>query len=236
MINLLSQSLRLMRRELRNGLRGFGVFVTCLFLGVFAVAAIGNFSAAARSGLLDDAGALLGGDLELRLAHRPADTAQLEFLQQRATVSSTLQLRTMALAVASEQRKLVELKAVDDLYPLYGQLTLDPPQPLKEAFADHNGLPGAVVESAFLDRFDLVVGDLIQLGATRFQIRARLINEPDRSFGAFTLGPRVMIDRTALAQTGLVQPGSLVDYNYRLKLADRDQVDTFRQELDKRFP
>jgi len=236
MINLLSQSLRLMRRELRNGLRGFGVFVTCLFLGVFAVAAIGNFSAAARSGLLDDAGALLGGDLELRLAHRPADTAQLEFLQQRATVSSTLQLRTMALAVASEQRKLVELKAVDDLYPLYGQLTLDPPQPLKEAFADHNGLPGAVVESAFLDRFDLVVGDLIQLGATRFQIRARLMNEPDRSFGAFTLGPRVMIDRTALAQTGLVQPGSLVDYNYRLKLADRDQVDTFRQELDKRFP
>ncbi len=236
MMSLLPQALRLTRRELRNGLRGFGVFITCLFLGVFAVAAIGNFSAAARSGLLDDAGALLGGDLELRLAHRPADNAQIDFLQQTAKLSSTLQLRTMALAVESKQRSLVELKAVDDHYPLYGQLLLDPPQSLEEAFSKHDGLPGALVESAFLDRFNLAVGDLIQLGATRFQIRARLLNEPDRSFGAFTLGPRVMIDQAALMQTGLVQPGSLVDYNYRLQLSDREQVDTFRQELDRRFP
>jgi putative ABC transport system permease protein len=236
MIDLLTQSLRLMRRELRNGLRGFGVFVTCLFLGVFAVAAIGNFSAAARSGLLDDAGALLGGDLELRLAHRPADHEQLAYLHQNATVSSTLQLRTMALAVASQQRRLVELKAVDGVYPLYGQPLLDPPQPLEQAFADRNDLPGALVESAFLDRLELAVGDLIQLGSTQFQIRARLVNEPDRSFGVFTLGPRVMIDQAALMQTGLVQPGSLVDYNYRLKLSDRDQVDSFRRDLDERFP
>ncbi|MBW6509830.1 MAG: FtsX-like permease family protein [Desulfuromonadales bacterium] len=236
MMDLLTQSLRLMRRELRHGLRGFGVFATCLFLGVFAVAAIGNFSAAARSGLLDDAGALLGGDLELRLAHRPADDEQLEFLQQNAVVSSTLQLRTMALAVGSEQRRLVELKAVDDLYPLYGRLLLDPPQRLEQAFAERDDLPGALVESSFLDRLNLAVGDLIQLGSTQFQIRGRLINEPDRSFGAFTLGPRIMIDQARLMPTGLVQPGSLVDYNYRLKLADRELVDEFRRELEARFP
>ncbi len=236
MMSVLSQSFRLMRRELRNGLRGFGVFVTCLFLGVFAVAAIGNFSAAARSGLLDDAGALLGGDMELSLAHRPMEHEQLEFLKRTATVSTTLELRTMALALESQQRGLVELKAVDDLYPLYGQLLLDPPQPLDQAFAQRDDLPGALVESAFLDRFDLAVGDLMQLGSTQFQIRARLVNEPDRSFRAFTLGPRVMIDQAALQQTGLVQPGSLVDYDYRLKLPDRELVDDFRRDLEERFP
>ena len=236
MIDLLSQSLRLMRRELRNGLRGFGVFVTCLFLGVFAVAAIGNFSAAARSGLLDDAGALLGGDLELSLAHRPMDNEQLDFLKQNAALSSTLELRTMALAVESQHRGLVELKAVDDRYPLYGQPLLDPDQSFEQAFMRQNDRPGALVESAFLDRFDLAVGDLIQLGSTQFQIRGRLVREPDRSFRAFTLGPRVMIDQAALMQTGLVQPGSLVDYNYRLKLSDRDLVDEFRRELEARYP
>ncbi len=66
---LLLQSVRLVRRELR-ALRGFGVFLTCLFLGVFAISAIGSFTESAKSGLLADASALLGGDLEVRLAHR----------------------------------------------------------------------------------------------------------------------------------------------------------------------
>jgi len=54
---LLLQALRLLRREMRHGIRGFGVFLVCLFLGVFTISAIGNFSAGARQGLLDDAGA-----------------------------------------------------------------------------------------------------------------------------------------------------------------------------------
>jgi putative ABC transport system permease protein len=236
MSGFLLQPIRLMRRELRSGLRGFGVFITCLFLGVFAISAIGNFSAAARSGLLDDAGALLGGDLEISLAHRPLAAEQLDFLSRRAVVAAVLEFRTMAFAAASDRRGLVELKAVDQLYPLYGTLALAPEQPLEQALVGRDGLPGAVVESAFLDRFDLAVGDTVQLGSTSFRIQAVLLNEPDRSFRAFTLGPRILIDQAALPATGLVQPGSLITYNYRLKLPARDQVDQFKQELTGRFP
>ncbi|MFO7576298.1 MAG: FtsX-like permease family protein [Pelovirga sp.] len=236
MSGLLLPSIRLMRRELRSGLRGFGVFITCLFLGVFAISAIGNFSAAARSGLLDDAGALLGGDLEISLAHRPLAAEQLDFLSRQAVVSAVLEFRTMAFAGVSDRRGLVELKAVDQRYPLYGTLTLTPEQPLEQALVSRDGLPGAVVESAFLDRFDLAVGDTVQLGATTFRIQAVLLNEPDRSFRAFTLGPRILIDQAALPSTGLVQPGSLITYNYRLRLPARDQVDQFKQELTERFP
>ena len=74
-------AVKLARRELRSGLRGFGVFLTCLFLGVFAVSAIGSFTESAKSGLLADAGALLGGDLEIRLAHRELPQAPLEYLK-----------------------------------------------------------------------------------------------------------------------------------------------------------
>lgn len=236
MIDLFIQSWRLMRRELRNGLRGFGVFVTCLFLGVFAIAAIGNFSAAARSGLLDDAGALLGGDLEISLAQRPVNNEQFVFLNQIGTISKVLELRTMILAVDSDRRGLVELKAIDERYPLYGELPLQPKQPLAQAFSYQDGMPGAVVEASFLDRFNLRIGDIIQLGTTRFQIRAQIINEPDRSFRAFTLGPRIMIDQAGLETTGLVQPGSLVEYNYRLRLPDREQVDQLKKDLEQQFP
>ena len=55
--------------------------------------------------------------------------------------------------------------------------------------------------------------------ATRF---ARLAEEPDRVAGGFTLGPRVLISEFALRATGLVQPGSLINYNYRVALRVQD--------------
>ena len=228
----LFQALRLVRRELRNGLRGFGVFLACLFLGVFAISAIGSFTEAARSGLLADASSLLGGDLEISINHRPLTADQLEFLQQRGPFSRVLSLRTMAGAAATDARTLVELKAVDALYPLYGEIGIDPLQPLGSALA----AGGALVEESFLSRLGIAIGDRIHIGSALFEVRGVLTVEPDRTVRAFTLGPRVMITTAGLQATGLIQPGSLISYAYRLKLADKIEVDRLKQELQTTFP
>ncbi|MCW8893463.1 MAG: FtsX-like permease family protein [Deltaproteobacteria bacterium] len=233
---VIAQAIRLLRREMRNGLRGFGVFLTCLFLGVFSISAIGNFTAAARSGLLKDASALLGGDLEIRQVHRPVTAEQDAFLQQRSIVSATLEMRTMATAESSGKRGLIELKAVDSRYPLYGQLKLKNGQALTTALASQGESFGAVVEAAFLERFSSAVGETIQVGKARFQINAVIENEPDRSVRAFNLGPRFMVSRRALESTGLIQPGSLINYAYRLKLADQTQAEELKRELQENFP
>lgn len=228
----LIQALRLVRRELRNGLRGFGVFLACLFLGVFAISAIGSFTEAARAGLLSDASALLGGDLEVRLNHRPLTDVQLEFLQQYGPVSQVLGVRTMAGAIDSAERTLIELKAVDPHYPLYGQLGIAPSLSPAAALAGR----GALAEEAFLERLEVAVGDRIRIGDAEFEIRGLLTAEPDRTVRAFTLGPRVMIDLSGLRATGLVRPGSLVSYYYRLQLPDKNLVDQVKQALQERFP
>jgi putative ABC transport system permease protein len=228
----LIQALRLVRRELRTGLRGFGVFLACLFLGVFAISGIGSFTQAARTGLLADASGLLGGDLEVRLNHRPLDDDQLAFLQERGEVSQVLEMRTMAGDVSDETRILVELKTVDSLYPLYGKVDIEPPQPLVKGLSNN----GALVEAAFLDRVGIEVGDQIKIGATLFDVRGRLTAEPDRSVRPFNLGPRVMISESGLQATGLNQPGSLVNYAYRLKLQDKSTVDQLKLELQQTFP
>lgn len=233
---VLSQALRLVRRELRGGLRGFGVFLSCLFLGVFAISAIGSFSAAARSGLLADASALLGGDLEARLSQRPLSTEQRAFLSQQGLVSEILEMRTMAAAVAGEQRALVELKAVDGVYPLYGALQIEPSQPVIEALAGAGINFGALVEQSFLQRFDLTIGQQVRVGKAIFTVRGVLQTEPDRTVRAFHLGPRLLVSRAGLAASELLQPGSLVTYRYRLKLADREQVETLKETLQQRFP
>lgn len=230
------QALRLVRRELRSGLRGFGVFLACLFLGVFAISAIGHFSAAARSGLLADASALLGGDFEVRLAQRPLTTEQRAFLSQQGLISEILELRTMAATLDGEQRALIELKAVDTAYPLYGQLPLQPEQALDAALAGAGSNFGALVEQSFLQRFDVKIGEQIRVGKGTFTIRGILLTEPDRTIRAFHLGPRLLVSRAGLNATELLQPGSLVTYRYRLKLADREQADGLKEILQQRFP
>lgn len=234
---LLPQAWRIARRELRGGLRGFGVFLACLFLGVFAISAVGSFSAAARSGLLTDARALLGGDLEARLNHREMSEAQLQHFAASGEVSQVADLRAMARAPSSDQQLLVEVKAVDQAYPLHGRVAAEPQQELSTALApSSDGLYGALAERALLERLEVQVGGEILVGEARFRIRGVLTHEPDRSIQAFTLGPRLLLSRAALDATGLLQPGSLVTYSYRLRLPPESDVETLKKELQERFP
>lgn len=233
---VLRQALRLMRRELRGGLRGFGVFLSCLFLGVFAISAIGSFTAAARSGLLADAGALLGGDLQVSQPQRPLAPQQLAFLGRHGRLSRVLTLRTMAARPDGQQRTLVELKSVDRNYPLYGQMQLAPAQSLDQALAQRDGSYGALAEAALLERLKVSVGDRVRVGKVNFILRGVIKAEPDRNIRAFYLGPRLMVNEAGLQATGLLQPGSLVDYAYRVKMPDREQAQSLKQELLTRFP
>ena len=225
-------ALRLARRELRSGLRGFGVFLACLFLGVFAISAIGSFSAAAKAGLLADASALLGGDLEIRRMHRPFSEQQRSFFAGQGETSEISELRTMAGNPKKELRALVELKAVDAGYPLYGQLQIEPPQALNQALAQQ----GALVETALLQRLDLQIGDRIQIGEISLRISGVLKAEPDRDVRPFYLGPRVMISSQNLAATGLIRPGSMVTYRSRLRLADPNQAEEVISALQQEYP
>ena len=117
-------AIRFARRELRGGLKGFRIFLACLALGVAAIAAVGSLAAAIVTGLERDGRIILGGDVELRLVLRPASSAERDWLAERAEVSEVVQTRAMAHAVANDKRTLVELKAVDSAYPLYGRTVL----------------------------------------------------------------------------------------------------------------
>ena len=63
----------------------------------------------------------------------------------------------------------------------------------------------------------LKVGDRFQLGNATVEIAAVLLKEPDRLSAGPTLGPRVLTSLETLAKTGLAQPGSLIDWRYRVK-------------------
>lgn len=228
---------RMALRDLRGGIKGFRVMIACLALGVAAIAGIGSFSAAIQEGLLRDAQALLGGDLDLRLTHRPASAAQIAWLEARGRVSRVARMRTMARAAGSRDRALVELQAVDAAYPLYGSVETEPRLPLSRALAPGaGGTFGALVEASLLDRLRLKPGDIIRIGAARLRISGVLAREPDLASGRFKLGPRVLVSETALDATGLVRPGSLIRYHTRLAYAPGTDGPALEEALAQAFP
>ncbi len=225
-------------RELRAGPRGFGVFLACLFLGTLAVSSVGSFSEAARAGIRADARALLGGDVEVRLPLRQLTREQLSFLENRGSLSAVVELRAMAFAGdgPGAAPTLVELKAVDPAYPLSGHLELAPPLDPGLALAPAGGEFGAVVDRSLLERLGVAVGEHLRLGEARYRVRAVLGSEPDRTIRAFHLGPRVLVAAASLPATGLVTPGSLANYAYRVRLPAEAPPERFTQELNEAFP
>ena len=232
----MSPAIALARRELRAGVSGFRVFLACLALGVAAIAGVGSFSRAVTDALATEARAMLGGDISLRHAHQPIDTAAHAWLARQGTLSDAIAFRSMARR--GEFRTLVEVKAVDTAYPLYGAVALEPALDIQVALAERNGAWGAVADATMMERIGAKIGDRIEVGDATYELRARIRREPDLSGGTtgFPLGPRLMVSTASVKTTGLLQPGSLVYYHERLRLPPGTSADEFLSRLDTEFP
>lgn len=231
--------LRIAARELRGGIRGFAVFLLCLALGVAAIAGVGSLARGLTEGLSREGRAILGGDAAFSLANREASDAEKAAVASHGKVATVVTLRSMARAQSGDAT-LVELKAVDKAWPMVGEAALEPAQPLPEILGETNGVWGAAADPALLARLGLKAGDRVSIGTSSFEIRASLASEPDRLSEGVGFGPRVLVSEQALRASGLIQPGALIKWSYRLALADnaRTDADVARAvaEIDRAAP
>ncbi len=212
------------------------VFLACIVLGVAAIAGIGSLAASLAAGIAGNARELLGGDVEARLAYRPADAAEHAFLAQSGSLSEIATLRAMARTPDGGRHSLIELKAVDAAYPLYGRGRSVAAAGSRRCARRRNGVFGAVVDRAILDRLGARLGDTIRIGEAALQLRGTIVREPDAAASGLILGPRVMIANAALPETKLIQPGALVTYDYRLRLPAGADAAAWAEAARAAFP
>jgi putative ABC transport system permease protein len=208
--------LRYAWRDLRSGLQGFWIFLSCLALGTAAIAIVGSLAASIERGLIEQGQPLLGGDIEFSLIHREVNEKERAYVTGKGEVSTVATMR--AMAVAGEGTALVEVKAADAAYPLYGALTLTNGGDFQAALAEKDGKFGVVVDELLLGRLSVPEGSLVKIGNTEFVLRGLIAKEPDRLADGIVLGPRVIMSLDGLKATGLIQPGSLITWRYRVKL------------------
>jgi putative ABC transport system permease protein len=220
------------RRELRSGVRGFYIFISCLVLGVAMISAVAAVSQGMSDSLRHDGRYILGGDLAIRTPHAPVSGDLLAFLQNDmgARTSIITETRAMARHEKTDMAAIVEIKAVDDAWPLYGRAILldaagaeiaNTPQSLFTA--GENGIFGAAVERDILARLDAGIGDTVHLGQTPFVVRAVIGREPDSvNATGFALAPRLLTSLDAFRATGLTGTGNLLEYRTRIAIPGLD--------------
>jgi len=228
-VNDLRVAWRIARRELNLQFRGLRLLLACLFLGVGALAAIGSLTQAIDDELSARGSTILGGDVEFAASQRAASADERATMDQLGRVSQTV--RMQAMAVRRGTSVPIELKGIDSAYPLYGAL----------AFAPRTGratLPsdGVWISSALAERMGIGKGAALSLGRAGFVVTGVLTDEPDRLGEGFTLGPVAIVSLDGIARTGLVQPGSLYESKYRVRLPDGIAPQTAIDRIKTRFP
>ncbi len=233
-------------REMRGGLKGFYIFLACIALGVAAIGGVNSVAQSVGEGIATQGQEILGGDLSFALQQRELNSDERAFLISKGEVAHSANMRSMARKTDGSDQSLVEVKAVDHAYPLYGELLIDKNAGEGEFFSPDNdfydlksGAYGVAVSPILADRLDLQLGDEILLGTGRFQLRGFIKSEPDFLSAGFSFAPRFLTSTQALEAAGLIQPGSLISHIYKLRLpagASDETLSEIRKEATSKFP
>ncbi len=223
-------ALRMTRRDWRAGELRF--LLAALAVAVAALSAVGFFVDRMNAALERDATELLGADLLVRSDYPLRETWRAEAAVRGLLSADVVSFPSMATTgnAATEDTRLVAVKAVSSAYPLRGDLRLR----TKNAEITTKGAPqaGTVwVDTALLSLRGLHLGDAMTLGERRFTIAAEILLEKDRGAGFMNFAPRVMLALPDLESTGLVQNGSRI--TYRLQLAGNSSaINAFQRWLE----
>ncbi|OIS92140.1 ABC transporter permease [Brucella cytisi] len=215
-----SLALRFALREMRGGLSGFYIFLACIALGVAAIGGVNSVARSVSTGIASEGQSILGGDVSFALNQREATAEERAFIAKQGRMAESATMRSMARMPDGSDQSLVEVKAVDAAYPLYGELKVQPQQSLADMTGEKDGTYGAAVSQDFLNRMDLSLGAKVLLGSQVFELRGLIESEPDLLSSGFNFAPRFLVSLDGLRASGLIQPGSLVDHIYKVALTD----------------
>jgi len=233
--------MRFASREMRAGLRGFIIFFCCILLGVVAIAGVSGISSMIEDEFSLQGRTLLGGDLRITMMQDRANDAEIAAFTAQGRVATSIWMRSMMRTVENEtasRQQLVEIKAIDDIYPLYGRFETMPTADFDTLFAAQDGVFGVVLASSLLQRLEVNIGDRVEIGNQVFAIRGVVVNESDLLSEGLQLGLRVFMARDALAASDLLQQGSLYAEIYKIAMPTTSDAELtkFSEQLKQNFP
>ncbi|MDN8663652.1 ABC transporter permease [Stenotrophomonas indicatrix] len=226
-MNLLRHAWRALRREALAG--DLLTVFAALVLGVAVMTAVGTLVNRVNLALTGSAAEMLGGDLGV--AGRDDPPAAFVEEAQRRGLAHTRLASFGSVLFQGDASQMASIKAVEAGYPLRGALRVRA-TPGGALIADA-GMPAkgqAYADPRLLQALGLKAGDDLEFGAGTLRIASIIESEPDAGGDLLTLSPTLLVNRADVEGTGLLGPGSRI--NYRVMFAGpAADIASFRQWL-----
>ena len=234
--------LRMAGRELRASWRRLVFFFVCVAVGVGAIVALRSLIQSVGIAMTEETRALTAADILITSGQPWSDEALTildETLGAEPDLVRTSSIETATMARPADETKtiarVVELRGVEAAFPFYGDLVLQDDVPYHHRLLAGSG---ALVRPELLAQLDVVVGDQIVIGEGTFEIRGVILREPGGQLGAFSFGPRVLVDYDDLQSTGLLGFGTRVDRQLLIRVPEariEPLVEQLREPLRDQF-
>ncbi|MDA9165763.1 ABC transporter permease, partial [Alphaproteobacteria bacterium] len=210
-------------KELRGSFNEFKIVITSIFIGVFIITAVGSLSQNLKYQIDNKRSELLGGTYELSTTYQEFPRDVKNWLEQNGKVSQIVEMRTMLSSLKSlpYKRRIVELKAVDENWPLIGEIRIKSEKKTSSSIKINENIDKIFIDEGLKKQLNISIGDIVKLGNIKVKVEGIIIKEPDRMFSFATFGSRVLVSSQTLKNTGLMVPGSLV--KYKLKFIPNDK-------------
>ncbi|WP_321828483.1 ABC transporter permease [Maribacter dokdonensis] len=203
------------------------LFMASIILGIAAVVSIQSFSNNLKNNIGLQSKALMGADFLID-SNQPANERVVELMDSLGGYKAReVKFASMAAFPKSLSTKLVQVRAIEGNYPFYGELETEP----KISAFDYQDKGGALVDATVMLQFDLKPGDSVKLGTTTFPILGALITAPGSTGIGATAAPPIVVPFRFMEESGLLQRGSRLGYNYYFE-DDKADLELLNDKVD----
>ncbi len=205
--------------------------MSSIILGVAALVAINSFNYNLRKEINKEAATLLGADLAAS-SSRPMDSTMMTIFDSLpGDRAREMEMMSMSYIPKTGETQFVRLKALEGEFPFYGKIKTIP----TEAAQTFKKGVSALVDESLMIEHDLREGDSIKIGKTTFEIKGRLSGAIGSVGAMSSVAPAIYINMSEIDSTGLIQPGSLINYAYYYKVPESFEIDKWKAARKTQF-
>ena len=224
-----SLAIRLFLRDWKGG--ETGVLLGALIVAVAAMSAVGLFTDRVMQVVTQQAGEILAADLRLESSYPLSEQYEERANTLSLSTAEVIQFRSVVLA--GNLSSLSDIRGVSEGYPLRGEVRIADRLAGIPHVAIGVPLPGEVwAEPSLLVRLNLDVGDIVQVGDHALRVSKTLEFRPDEGWRLMELAPTLLLNISDIEKTGLIQPGSRVEYGL-LFAGNQRRIAAFRGVLEE---
>ena len=207
--------------------------IITLLISLFILSAILTIEDSLENELNENSKVLLGGDLEIDYNNREGDRNLIKQVENISTVSQIVEFSTMISTIEKKQNKtsFTRIKAIDQNYPLYGDVIFEPVGSLKKLNEIDNTI---LVNENIFKNLNLKINDIVKVQNIKFKVIGVVKVLPDIG-GAFVFGDFALTGKKTLDKLELNTLGSFLNYEYKIKFDDYKNKDKKINEIKKIF-